>query len=630
LMKAPKQKQNNSKKPQDSGEGWDTPTDISEHEELEQLRRVEEDLRLSDAILKQMPDAILLVDLDGNVRRWDGRAEQIFGYTAEEMIGQPVSIINHPDIRANMTQRIVQEIQTSGQFFGEVACIRKDGSEVPVELTSKAVCDVDGRPIAFIGVNRDISERKRAEQALRTSDATMRAMINAAVDSMFLVDTDMQILALNVTAAERLGRRAEEMLGGNLLDFFPSAVAETRKVYVQQALHTGKAVQFEDERLGRQMDNTIYPVFDDSGKVTRLAWYGRDITELRQSEIETMLANEKLKVWVSELEQRNRESDLLRQIGDLLQVCSSFDESFAVIQQFGPMLFPGTCGGLYVHGESHQSLEAAAVWGQKIYSESTFLVEDCWALRRGQIHMVNSSGAGLRCRHVAPEIPGDYLGIPMTSAGEALGLLHLEFQQDRPSDQAVQDLAQTVAEHLTLSLANLKLRETLRSQSIRDALTGLYNRRYMEESLERELHRAARKGWPVCVIMLDIDHFKSYNDRFGHEAGDEMLRKMGTLLQSNIRREDIACRYGGEEFLLILPDAGLEVGRQRAERIREVVGTVSIEFRHTHLDPVTLSLGVAAYPQHGLDQRTVLHAADMALYQAKHNGRNRVEVVGFE
>jgi diguanylate cyclase (GGDEF)-like protein len=211
--------------------------------------------------------------------------------------------------------------------------------------------------------------------------------------------------------------------------------------------------------------------------------------------------------------------------------------------------------------------------------------------------------------------------------GETLGIFHLELGP-RPEGQAAgvavpkEQLAVTVAEDMALALANLRLRETLRSQAIRDPLTGLFNRRYMEETLDRELKRSTRTGSPIAVIMMDLDHFKDYNDTFGHNAGDELLSALGNLVKSEIRGEDIACRYGGEEFLLIIPGTSMEVGMERAELLR-----LAVKEMHVHqggLKPITLSLGVAVYPIHGGTGLDLILAADAALYQAKRAGRDRV------
>jgi diguanylate cyclase (GGDEF)-like protein len=193
-------------------------------------------------------------------------------------------------------------------------------------------------------------------------------------------------------------------------------------------------------------------------------------------------------------------------------------------------------------------------------------------------------------------------------------------------DPAKQRLAITVAEQVGLAIANIKLREKLRNQSIRDPLTGLFNRRYLEESLERELHRAGRAGQPLPVIMLDVDHFKSFNDTFGHEAGDLVLREVGALLRNHTRTEDIACRYGGEEFILAMPGASSGDAERRAETLRATVKDMALEYRGASLAKIGLSLGVAEYPTHAGDVDALVRSADVALYQAKAKGRDRVVI----
>ena len=183
-----------------------------------------------------------------------------------------------------------------------------------------------------------------------------------------------------------------------------------------------------------------------------------------------------------------------------------------------------------------------------------------------------------------------------------------------------------MADSIALALANLKLRVSLHDQSIRDPLTDLFNRRYLEETLEREIHRAARLQRSVAVIMLDIDHFKRFNDTFSHEAGDTLLRELGIFLKQQIRGGDFACRYGGEEFILILPEISMEDLRQSAERLRKKVKELHIQYAGGALEAITLSLGLALFPVHGATGRAVVHAADEALYEAKHQGRDRVVV----
>ena len=213
----------------------------------------------------------------------------------------------------------------------------------------------------------------------------------------------------------------------------------------------------------------------------------------------------------------------------------------------------------------------------------------------------------------------------MMAQGETIGSLHVRVADESADPASAREqLAVTVAEHIGLALANLRLQKTLRDQAIRDPLTGLFNRRYMEEMLERELLRANRRGSPVGIIMMDIDHFKQFNDRFGHEAGDTLLSLLGNFLRARVRGEDVVCRYGGDEISLILPDSSLDNTEARAEELLEGIRSLRIEHRRRPLGPVTVSIGVAEFPEHGNSVDDVLRASDLALYQAKAEGRDRV------
>jgi diguanylate cyclase (GGDEF)-like protein len=214
--------------------------------------------------------------------------------------------------------------------------------------------------------------------------------------------------------------------------------------------------------------------------------------------------------------------------------------------------------------------------------------------------------------------------------GEVLALLHVHPTAGTAlrltTTETHRSLLRVFAEYLALALSNLKLRDTLRQQSIRDPLTGLFNRRYLEETLALEIERAKRHNGPFSVMMLDLDHFKQFNDTYGHEAGDTVLEVLGGFLQRQVRGGDIACRYGGEEFALILPGAALEVAHKRAEQLCGGVRTIALEYKGQSLGPLTVSVGVATFPTHGESAELVLHAADTALYQAKHEGRGRVAI----
>jgi diguanylate cyclase (GGDEF)-like protein len=243
--------------------------------------------------------------------------------------------------------------------------------------------------------------------------------------------------------------------------------------------------------------------------------------------------------------------------------------------------------------------------------------------------VVADSQVKLRCRHIIVREGQDgllpYLCVPMTAQGETLGLLYVE-SRDAKLIEYRSSLAANFAERIALALANLRLRESLRTQAIRDPLTSLFNRRHMEETLERELRRAVRHRGSVGVIMIDVDHFRTINNSFGHGAGDAMLQAMARFFQLQIRLEDTPCRYGGDEFILILPDSSLEDTYKRAEQLRQGIKQIAVEHAGRKLAMVTISSGVASCPEHGSTVEEILLAADKAMFHAKELGRDRAMV----
>jgi diguanylate cyclase (GGDEF)-like protein len=329
---------------------------------------------------------------------------------------------------------------------------------------------------------------------------------------------------------------------------------------------------------------------------------------------------------------------LLNEMGNRLRTCPTVAEAYDVIANFAQQLFPNISGVLYVINTVSGVFETAITWGEfpPQLSGRALPPDKCLALRRGQVYASEDSiSHDDFCSYLGQPRPEDYLCIPMVAQGETLGILHLRrsksarTSEGQSADAKVvlkRELAETVAEHMALALANLRLQETLRYQAIRDPLTGLFNRRYMEETFKRELERATRRKMTAGVIMLDIDNFKLFNDTFGHAAGDAVLIELGALLRMHVRSEDIPCRYGGEEFLLILPEASLCDTHQRAEQLQNEIQRMSVLYHVQSLPAITVSIGITNFPEHGGTVESLLAAADSALYRAKNAGRNRLEV----
>jgi diguanylate cyclase (GGDEF)-like protein len=327
------------------------------------------------------------------------------------------------------------------------------------------------------------------------------------------------------------------------------------------------------------------------------------------------------------LEESRRLADTLHRLSDLghmLQGCRSFEEAMAGLQTLLDWLFPGASGGLYLLNPSQNLMTLGAAWGDLAQGDTVFAPDDCWAVRLGHPYPENDATGAFACRHLpqAALAPGKaHLCVPLFAQGGMLGILLLLADSVTPE---ARNTAIAAGEQISLAIANLRLQDTLRTQSLRDPLTGLFNRRYLEVSLARDLARAIRRSQPLAVLMLDIDHFKTFNDTHGHDGGDALLAQVGEILLGLVRSEDVACRYGGEEFTIVVQEADAALALDRAEAIRSAIASLAVVHRHQALGRVTASIGIASYPQHGDTPEQLLKRADRALYTAKHAGRNRV------
>jgi diguanylate cyclase (GGDEF)-like protein len=347
---------------------------------------------------------------------------------------------------------------------------------------------------------------------------------------------------------------------------------------------------------------------------------------------EIAIANGELKHSVGRLGSRRAEMTRLGEMVNFFQACRNLDEALGVTESQLRSLFPGHSGALFLMNASHNILEKAVAWGPSSDMKSCHVPDDCWALRRGKPHATGGANGVTPCRHLSSAGNHCYICLPLLAHGEALGTLSLQAIEAtageyddgdrRNGDRMV--FYSAVAESLALAISNLRLRETLHYQAIRDQLTGLFNRRYLIETLERELSRAAARDHHLTVAMLDIDHFKRFNDLFGHAAGDTVLAKLGLVMREWKCGEDIVARYGGEEFAIILPDTSAELAFERLESLRQTMEMLVIEYSGQLLPPVTISAGIAAYPLHAINGDALINMADQALYSSKRDGRNRI------
>jgi diguanylate cyclase (GGDEF)-like protein/PAS domain S-box-containing protein len=586
------------------------------------------------------------VELNGNWIRVNPALCQILGYSEQELLAKNFQSITHPEDLSPKLSRISQVLKGEIRSFQmENRYLHRDGHTVPALLSVSLVCDRKDKPLVLCYQLQDISERKQAEEKLRGSEDSYRRLVELSPDAI-LVQRRGTIIYANAACSALLGASSpEELLGKPVLQFVHpddrEAVKKKRIEIVRQDPGAPPPPRTERRYIGldgREVDVevVINRIVYQSEPATEAIL--RDISERKQAEAQLREANQNLAERVQELDRRSKEISLLSEMGSWLQSCQTADEAYGVIGKSAEQLFPEWSGALYVISASRNAVDAVADWGKPSGSERVFGPDDCWALRRGQPHWFAVGGKSTNCRHINPGRIVKALCVPLMAQGEALGILSLQLQPAQgqsesislPSEDAERRLAAVLAEHVCLALGNLKLRETLRSQSIRDPLTGLFNRRYMEDSLEREISRANRNKGAVAIIMMDLDRFKRFNDTFGHQAGDALLRAFGDFLIKNTRGQDIACRYGGEEFAVVLSDTTLAGALKRADILREEVRQLKVHYGGQLLGMVSISIGLALFPDHGTTIAEVLRAADQALYSAKREGRDRVRVWSSE
>lgn len=350
-----------------------------------------------------------------------------------------------------------------------------------------------------------------------------------------------------------------------------------------------------------------------------------EVRERRRAEASTAGVNIELTRSLAELALREDHTRQLSRYAGMLQSCRSIDEAIAISRQAMSRLLPDCGSSLYLIRASQDLAECIGSWGTPAASSAgLFPPQDCWALRRGQPFESADVVHDVHCAHVhAIDAASAWsICIPLVAHGEMLGLMN--FSSGHAPTAAQRTVMVSAVEQLSLGLSNLRLQDSLRTQSIRDPLTGLYNRRYLEESLTRELARCDRVNKPLSVLMVDLDHFKRFNDTHGHDGGDALLTHAGRVLQAHCRAEDIACRYGGEEFTVILPEVDAERARLRAEEIRVAIEKLAVQHRRERLSSVTASIGVGTFPDSAREMDDLVRRADAALYKAKQQGRNRV------
>jgi diguanylate cyclase (GGDEF)-like protein/PAS domain S-box-containing protein len=489
-------------------------------------------------------------------------------------------------------------------------------------------------------VGSEVSERHRLAINLIEQTTYLESLIRSSPLGIVVLDREGRVELTN-SAFEKLFQYDRHDLASVDIGTMGIANDEARdSAQLIPQILAGSAVQKtvrQRRKDGKILDLAIHGVpLLVSGRVSGAYLIYEDVSEqIKANEAQRQHA-ESLDILVKESELRTKQITLLNEMGSLLSSSGTVQEACAVVADSAQKLFPEACSGtLYLMKSSRDLVEVAVRWGKTSISGPTFPSEACWSLRLGQPYWSEHPGGGIACQHLPKSSTAWCLCVPMVAQGNTIGVLHFEFEgatqiRSESGTEKLQDsyqrLAISAASQIALSLASLQLCETLRELSIRDPLTHLFNRRFLEESFERELQLASRKKQSIAVLFLDLDHFKRFNDTFGHEAGDLVLLSLADLFRNFFRATDICCRYGGEEFAIVLPESSSENAAARAEDLCSEVKRLRLQYKNQPLGTLTLSVGVAAFPEHGSTCLGLLKIADKCLYESKTHGRDRVTV----
>lgn len=551
-----------------------------------------------------------------------------FNKTPAELIGQCFFDLVLPQDRQVIEEKINELSIANPVMVQEHRAMTSNGELRWQRWVYRLV--VDGLNIKYQAIGEDITEQRLGAEQLRQSEERFRILFETMAQGVVYQDAHGKIISANPAAQNILGLSLDQMLGRQSIDPRWKAIHEDGSDFPGDEHPSMLAL-----RSGEEVNNVVMGVFnprDDSHKWInihavpqylpgesqpyRVYATFEDITERKKHEQDLGKVNMQLRRGIEEL-------SLVTHLDELLQLCQVDREAFQAIGSVIDRIFPNESGVMTV-AHSDGAYQVQVEWGKSDHSKVIF-PNQCLALRRGRPYFVEDTQRGFICEHMHPQGAASSICVPMIAQNEIYGSLHVEKDlRIGVLDEPQQNLATMVANSIALALSNIRLRETLRDQAIRDPLTGLFNRRFMEESLQRELLRSDRNGQPLGVLMLDIDHFKHFNDRYGHDAGDLLLSEAAKIMSDRIRASDITCRYGGEEFIIVLPDSSQEIALDCAERIRFEISQLRLNYQDRQLEPVTVSVGVAIYPHHAQTADNLLRQADIALYIAKDAGRNTV------
>lgn len=621
--------------------------DVTERKRAEE--QVAEHRRIRDFHFEHTPLAVVEFAPDLSIQRWSPRAEKIFGWTEAEAVGRTAEELGV----FTAEQAAVRAERVGRMFRGEqdhlstiVPMLHRSGRKLWIEVHNSIVRDAAGKVQTLVSMSQDITESQEMLSMLNESEARFRGIFNQAAVGIALLDAQGRWINVNQKLCEILGYPMEELLSVSFASITHPDDLQ-RDLHLSRALLDGSIAQFSIEKRYIHKDARIIwamlyvrRVDAAPGEPPRFVSVVEDISERKAAEERVQALTAGLESQVVERtaqlhnvvragQRRNEELALITDMGRLLSASTDQIEATQVVMRYLPRVFPLAEGALYLEGRRGGLFERQIYWGDSAPGANSFTVADCWALRGGEVHHVEGAHDPLHCLHVAAESHAhSHVCVPVVSLGQPLGVIELGWGSNDQEWAPEMTLVKTVAETIGLAFGNLRLREELSRQALLDPLTGLHNRRWLDHCLRERVNVHGRTGEGFAVLMIDVDHFKAINDTYGHEAGDRALFEVAQALQRAVRDHESAARFGGEEFTVVLPATARADAARVGERLRLSVASLQVRTNGQELRPLTVSIGVAMFPDDGYSAQQVLEAADSALYQAKQSGRNRVCLAG--
>lgn len=487
-------------------------------------------------------------------------------------------------------------------------------------------------------LRQSFDELNDSSRRLRIRERELRTTISNAPIGMAIVELNGRFRVVNESLGDMLGYTVDELTQLRFQDITYELDLDASLTRADDLI-AGVSNSYRQEKRYRhksghpivvQLDVSL--LRDEQGAPLHFIAQIQDITERKQFEQKLHDNNLKLESSLSQIIRWNREISALSELSKTLQYCNSLDELGTAFGSFAEVLFSPHSGTLYVIGCDDEQLTPLVRWGRPPDGDDqTFNCWSCWGMRTGQPRWSDQAD-GQRCDHVHRADGELALCLPLRIQGSQIGLLclypdpaHLSSNDDEAREELLR-LAVMAADRIDIGIANIRLRETLREQTVRDPLTGLYNRRHLDDTLLREISRARRSGEPLSLLMMDVDHFKRINDGRGHDFGDRALRLISQTLIDACRGSDLVFRYGGEEFAVLMPGLSPEDAEQKAAELRQRITAAGELLLDQGPHGLTVSVGIASFPDTADSPQNLLQRADCALYQAKHNGRNCVAV----